>query len=457
MKNNDINQDRIAQLTTYSYVNGNICYKISRDQRINSNHALQFAIELAKQYKVKLICCFVLEQEFLNASDGIFQYMLAGLNDTKQRLAELNIPFIFLKGKHAEVLPEFIKLNNIGMLITDFDPLKIKRRWNSEIDEVIQIPHFEVDTHNIVPCRVASNKLEFAAYTIRPKILKVLHNYLNPLPEIDYCSFNDNFVPIVPDSMNAEEYLIKNYAGKFDFYPSEKAAFQTLENFINKRLEYYATKRNYPELRYCSDLSPYLHFGKISSLQIALEIMKHCDQAGILPFEDANTASFLEELIVRKELSDNFCFYNQNYDNFDGFPNWAKMSLDEHRSDLRENIYDYAQLESAKSHDVLWNAAQNEMLNTGKMSGYMRMYWAKKILEWTPNPETAQQYAIMLNDTYSIDGRDPNGYAGIAWSIGGVHDRAWFNRAIFGKVRFMSYNSTSKKFDAKAYIRLNSL
>ena len=160
---------------------------------------------------------------------------------------------------------------------------------------------------------------------------------------------------------------------------------------------------------------------------------------------------------MRKELSDNFCFYNQNYDNFDGFPNWAKMSLDEHRSDLRENIYDYAQLESAKSHDVLWNAAQIEMLNTGKMSGYMRMYWAKKILEWTPNPEIAQQYAIMLNDTYSIDGRDPNGYAGIAWSIGGVHDRAWFNRAIFGKVRFMSYNSTSKKFDAKAYIRLNSL
>ena len=161
----------------------------------------------------------------------------------------------------------------------------------------------------------------------------------------------------------------------------------------------------------------------------------------------------LEELIVRRELADNFTFYNTQYASFDGFPAWAKQSLNEHRKDKREYLYSLKQFEQAETHDPLWNAAQTQMINKGKMHGYMRMYWAKKILEWTPSPEEAMMIAIYLNDKYELDGRDPNGYAGIAWSIGGVHDRAWFDRPVYGKVRYMNYRGCESKFNVKEYIR----
>ena len=160
-------------------------------------------------------------------------------------------------------------------------------------------------------------------------------------------------------------------------------------------------------------------------------------------------------MIIRRELSDNFCFYNPNYDHFEGFPAWAQKTLNEHRRDTREYLYNQEQFEKAFTHDPLWNAAQMEMVRKGKMHGYLRMYWAKKILEWTPSPEEAQRIAIYLNDRYELDGRDPNGYAGIAWSIGGVHDRAWGERPVFGKIRYMSFNGAKSKFDVARYIAEN--
>jgi deoxyribodipyrimidine photo-lyase len=165
-----------------------------------------------------------------------------------------------------------------------------------------------------------------------------------------------------------------------------------------------------------------------------------------------DAGAFLEELIVRRELSDNFCYYNQNYDNLQSFPAWARSTLEEHARDRREYLYTPEELERAHTHDDLWNAAQLEMVRRGKMHGYMRMYWAKKILEWSPSPAEALHAAIYLNDRYELDGRDPNGYVGAAWSIGGVHDRAWKERAIYGKVRYMSYNGAKRKFDVQAYI-----
>ena len=192
-------------------------------------------------------------------------------------------------------------------------------------------------------------------------------------------------------------------------------------------------------------ISPYLHFGQISPQRVALEAFK-------ISADKKSRDAFLEELIVRRELSDNFCFYNANYDNFEGFPAWAKKTLNEHRNDRRKYLYTPEQFENALTHDELWNAAQMEMVKKGKMHGYMRMYWAKKILEWTESPEQAMKIAVYLNDRYELDGRDPNGYAGIAWSIGGVHDRAWNSRPVFGKIRYMSYNGCKSKFDINKYI-----
>ena len=172
--------------------------------------------------------------------------------------------------------------------------------------------------------------------------------------------------------------------------------------------------------------------------------------------EAIESKGFLEQLIVRKELADNFCYFNKSYDSYDGFPSWAKKSLDSHRNDEREYLYSISELEESNIHDNLWNAAQKQMVKTGKMHTYMRMYWAKKILEWSPTPEDALQNAIDLNDKYELDGRDPNGYTGIAWSIGGVHDRPWFDRPIFGQVRYMSYGGCKNKFDINSYINTNT-
>ena len=194
-----------------------------------------------------------------------------------------------------------------------------------------------------------------------------------------------------------------------------------------------------------SNISPYLHFGHISAQRIAL-ILSDFNE------EDESVSSYLEELIVRRELADNFCYYCDDYDNFNGFHEWAKKTLNDHRDDEREYLYKIEEFENAETHDKLWNAGQIEMRINGKMHGFMRMYWAKKILECTESPEQSMEFVIYLNDKYELDGRDPNGYTGIAWSIGGVHDRAWTERPVFGKVRYMNYNGSKRKFDVKKYI-----
>jgi deoxyribodipyrimidine photo-lyase len=229
--------------------------------------------------------------------------------------------------------------------------------------------------------------------------------------------------------------------------PGEAAAMKLLRHFLEHKLDGYERDRNDPNIDGQSGLSPYLHFGQISAERVALEVLKGMKDAG----------AFLEELIVRKELSDNYCYYNQHYDDMQGYPAWAIKSLAEHEKDRREYLYTLPELEKARTHDDLWNAAMQEMLQTGKMHGYMRMYWAKKILEWTASPAEALRAAVYLNDRYELDGRDANAYAGIAWSLGGVHDRAWKERAIFGKVRYMNYKGAKSKFDVLSYINKWSL
>jgi len=249
-----------------------------------------------------------------------------------------------------------------------------------------------------------------------------------------------------------------------DFTPGENAAHKKLSQFIETGLKKYAEGRNDALADAQSDLSPYLHYGQLSSLRVLLEIMNekfHPPQIFTsfkMPSSEGSSSeadgidAFIEELIVRKELSDNFCFYNKDYDNFNGAKDWAKKTLHAHKADARDAIYTKKQLDNAKTHDELWNAAQLQLKKTGKIHGYMRMYWAKKILEWTNTPETAIAWAIELNDTYHLDGGDPNGYVGIMWSIAGVHDRPWFDRNVYGTIRYMARSGSEKKFDVKEYI-----
>lgn len=443
----ELNQGRLRILSKGKKSEGPVIYWMSRDQRVNDNYALLFAAEEAKQSASEIIVIFTLTDNFPGATRRHYDFMLKGLMEVEEKLKSLNIPLKILFGDPVETLTDFINRDKFSCLISDFDPLKVKREWKEKLADNISIPFYEVDAHNIVPCWLASQKQEFGAYTFRPKIKRLIHDYLTDIPEISAfpaknLRYENNDWNEILNTLNTD----RSVAPVDWIIPGEKAANDTLQSFIYKKLPEYQEKRNDPNKNSVSNLSPYLHFGQISAQRIALEVISKIPS-------DANTEAFLEELIVRRELSDNFCFYNPTYDSFEGFPEWAKKTLNEHRKDEREYIYTKDEFEKASTHDPLWNAAQTEMLRTGKMHGYMRMYWAKKILEWTPSPEEALSTAIYLNDKYELDGRDPNGYAGCAWSIGGVHDRAWGKRPVFGKIRFMNDKGCKRKFDTDAYIR----
>lgn len=373
--------------------------------------------------------------------------MLKGLKETASALKQYNIPFLIIQGSPPEKLFQYAENVKAGAVVTDFDPLRIKRKWKGELIQKFNKAIFEVDAHNIVPVWAASDKQEFAAYTIRPKIERALPEFLAEYPPVEkFASENMIYMEEIKWGNLLNDFSEEANRNTQDYFiPGEGAALRRLDEFLEHRLHNYAEQRNDPVLGGQSGLSPYLHFGQVSSQRIALNASRYVEN---LPSLEA----FLEELIIRKELSDNYCFYNTNYDNFEGFPRWAKESLNKHREDNRPHTYSLKQFEDALTHDPLWNASQKEMILTGKMHGYMRMYWAKKILEWTPSPEDAIKTAIYLNDKYSLDGRDPNGYTGIAWSIGGVHDRPWQERGIFGQVRYMNYNGCRRKFDVDAYI-----
>jgi deoxyribodipyrimidine photo-lyase len=440
-------QERVRILKDGEQTEGPVLYWMSRDQRAHDNWALLYAQKMALRSKAALGVVFCLMPEFMGAGIRQYGFMLKGLQETEKHLREKQIPLFLLKGTPDVVLSRFVRQKGISAIITDFDPLRIKKEWKRKVAQQIEIPLHEVDAHNIIPCWHASPKQEFAAYTFRPKVKRMLYEFLEPFPSLKKHSIPWKTKTPLTDWENARKSLkvdrkVEEVKG---FKPGVRGGKQILNHFMKHKLSGYDVGRNDPNRDAQSNLSPYLHFGQISAQRVALDIRK----AGT---RDQNRDAFLEELIVRRELADNYCYYNENYDNFLGFPDWAKKSLDEHRKDKREYVYTYAQFEQGKTHDTLWNAAQKQLVKTGKMHGYIRMYWAKKILEWTETPEQAQKVAIDLNDKYELDGRDSNGYTGIAWSIGGVHDRAWFNRPIYGKIRFMSARGAQSKFDVEAYI-----
>jgi deoxyribodipyrimidine photo-lyase len=456
-----MNPERIRTILSGKPGKGPVAYWMSRDQRVEDNWALLFAQKIALEADVPVFVVFCLVDKFLGAIRRQYEFMLKGLQEVEATLARNKIPFFFLRGDPEEEIPDFVKKYEIGTLVTDFSPLRIKRVWTEKVASGVNVPFFEVDAHNVVPCWEASNKQEYAAHTFRPKFLKLLPEFLTEYPELEG---NSEFPEIAADSEKSETFseFQKNEPGslfpgefleeKAGFLPDpipfeagETAARKVMNEFLTNKLDSYSILRNDPTKDALSNLSPYLHFGQISAQRVALKVDK--TKADI-----ESKRVFLDELLVRKELADNFCYYNPSYDSFDGFPEWAKKTLNSHRHDQRSHIFTLEELEAGRTYDPLWNASQIELLRRGKMHSYMRMYWAKKILEWSESPEKALETAIYLNDKYELDGRDPNGYVGIAWSIGGVHDRPWKERETFGRIRYMSYEGSKRKFDIKSYI-----
>ena len=443
----NINENRIRLLQNGAEIKGPVIYWMSRDQRMHDNWALLFAQNLALKIKEPLIVIFCLLPGFLNATLRHYGFMLKGLEILEKELADYNIPLFLLKGDPGNKIPEFIKSEEAVTLVADFDPLKIKRLWKREVAKKINIPFYEVDAHNIVPSLYVSGKEEYGAYTIRPKIYKALPEFLVDYPEIKNMKKFESVGKRKINWQQVEESLMLDRGIKeVDWIkPGFKKAVEQLNYFLENKFDNYAESRNDPVKDAQSNLSPYLHFGQISAQRVALEVKR-------INGNMDSEKSFLDELIVRRELSDNFCYFNKNYDSVKCFKNWANETLMKHKKDKREYIYTLEQFEKAETHEDLWNAAQTEMVQTGKMHGYMRMYWAKKILEWSDSPEEAMKIAIFLNDKYELDGRDPNGYTGCAWSIGGIHDRAWREREVFGKIRYMNRNGAQRKFNVDEYI-----
>lgn len=400
----EINKNRVYKLNNKSIIDGDIVYLMSRELRIEDNWALIFARDLAQKYNRKLKILILLEPDSYSKQQSAF--LTQGLNSLKKNLTSNNLDFEVIEQMPANKY-------KAGAYIVDFNPVSLKDEFAKRADCAV----YEVDSHNIIPARFISDKQEYSAATLRRKIYSNITDFLTEVP-------------------NTYKYSIS------------KAQIE-LENFITNKLDLYSELKNDPNKDATSKLSSYMHFGFISSQRIALEIIKS-------KASRENKEAYLEELIVRKELSDNFCFYNKNFKSIKAIPNWAKESLDAHRKDLRTYTYTLKDFEYGKTHDKLWNAIQINLLKTGRIHGYLRMYWAKKILEWSKTPEEALEISIYLNDEYALDGKDPNGYVGILWSIGGIHDRPFTNRLVTGKIRYMSLNGCENKFDVKEYIKNTS-
>jgi len=415
-------------------------------QRTKYNHAFEYSIQLSNKYKKPLIVFFGLTDKFPDANLRHYVFMVQGLQKVKKSLDEIGLQFIIQK-----ISPEIgiIELSKKScFVIVDRGYLKIQRFWRKFAAEKMKCPLIQVESDVILPVEKVSDKEEFAARTIRPKILKKLDEYLKPIkqnrPEKE--SFSEkistleiNDIKKVLSNMN----LDKSVKPVHNFNGGQEKAEKILRDFIKNKIDRYPELRNDPNKNFTSDLSPYLHFGQISPLHIALEVKKN---------KSTGNKPFLEELIVRRELSINYVFYNSNYDLFEGLPEWSKLSLKKRQSDKRIYRYSLEDFERAETHNEYWNAAQKQMIKTGKMHGYMRMYWGKKIIEWTKSPIEAHKFALYLNNKYELDGRDPNGFTGVAWCFG-KHDRPWVERPILGKIRYMNANGLKRKFDIDLYAK----
>lgn len=432
---------------------GYVLYWMQSAQRINYNHALIYAIEIANKYNADLVVYFTITDNFPEANARHYYFMLEGLQELVPMFENLNIRFVIEK---IDPIVGVTKISqNASLVITDCGYLKIERFWRKQLAEKLPCLFTQVETNVIIPVQEVSTKEEYSAATIRRKIHKHLGKFLVPafLPKYlgKYVDLSNKFQPLqlkqintVIKSLNIDHTVPKS---KY-FYGGFSKANILLNFFIENKLANYSVLRNEPSQNCTSNLSPYLHFGQISPLEISLKVNEAME---INPQLSESSAVFLEEMIVRRELAINFTYYNSEYDNYTGLPSWAKQSLNDHQTDTREYIYTLEQLEKSQTHDEYWNAAQKQLLTTGKMQGYMRMYWGKKILEWSPTPQLAYKNTLYLNNKYSLDGRDANAFAGIAWCFG-KHDRPWGKRKIFGNIRYMNKKGLERKFKMQAYL-----
>ena len=431
-----------------------VLYWMQMYKRVENNHALVFAIRKANELNLPLVVYEGLKYYYPWASDRIHTFILEGVAEKREAFAALGIRYVFYLQKNADSPKKTVArlAKHAALFVTDDFPCFIIPEHNQRLAEQAEIPVYAVDSNCVIPIS-KFDKEEYAAYTIRPKINTLLERYFKPFVEETVQLRADDLVIDVEETIVAESDIstlvadcnIDHSVKATDHYRGGTANGRArLLKFVDEILPLYDKTRNKPEMDGSSRLSPYLHFGFLSPLEIAMAA-READA----PDEAKN--AFLEELIVRRELSFNLTYRNPSYDSLTALPAWSQKTMREHISDERQFIYSLEQLEQGETHDELWNAAQREMVVTGEMHNYVRMLWGKNVIAWSRSYEEAFETLVHLNNKYCLDGRDPNSYAGILWCFG-KHDRPWMERPVFGTIRYMTSQSTGKKFDSKKYI-----
>lgn len=491
---------RVRSLNNAPLRPGAVVYWMSREIRSEDNWALLYSAQKAKEWGTPLYAVYNLDIGYLGGGQRQHMFKVGGLQTVHDNLAKLNIPFAVLseeqmfgpktslrgplvKGKGNDegnasgfVMKDLVEKAGATLVVTDFTPLRKSFEWEERMKNLLQelgtcasgggrdnrgeVAFQQVDAHNVVPCWIASEEQEYSARTMRPKLRKKMEEYLTDFPKLSPHKFNTNtnyhdsrplyrLPPTDFELLRSDAILQKlnARAAPVDWIlPGENEAKKALDRFIGS-ITGYNENRNNPHPDVSSGLSPYLHYGMLAPQRALYEAWNATSKP------KADRDKFIDECYIRRELADNFCFYRKNdYDKLSGAPDWARKTLEKHREDKRHILYTREQLETAQTHDPLWNAAQMEMCKTGKMFGYVRMYWAKKLLEWSKDPEEALANAIYLNDLYELDGRDPNGYVGCMWAICAVTDeKGGPEREIVGTIRYMSLDGHRKWFDVEQY------
>jgi deoxyribodipyrimidine photo-lyase len=425
-----------------------VVYWMQRAQRATDNAALDVAIHAGNALGLPVVACFGLTPAYPGANLRHYRFMADGFAAVADGLRTRRVGFVLRRHPDHDILRLCDEVN-AALLVGDENPLREPERWRADCAARTRLPFWTVDADVVVPGALFV-KEQYAARTLRPRIRPLVNQFLAAAPEPKArvaWTAPKGLQTLQPDASALDGLgLDMSVAPVTGMAGGPAEAGRVLRRFLRQRLAGYADLRNHPDLDATSRLSPYLHFGHIGPREVARAVA-----ASDAPKADRD--AFLEEFIVRRELATNFVRFNPCYDRLEGCEPWARRTLAAHAGDTREPCYAAAALERAETHDPLWNAAQIQMVETGWMHGYVRMYWAKKILEWSGSPEEAFATAVALNDRYELDGRDPNGYTGVAWAIGGKHDRAWGpERPVYGTVRYMSYASTSRKFDSRRYI-----
>ena len=426
-----------------------VLYWMQQSQRGSFNPALEYAVREANGRDLPVAVIFGLMDDYPEANARHYGFMLQGLKDVARGLADRRVAFAVRRSAPHEIALDLAR--DAALLVCDRGYLRHQKSWRDTVAQGAACPVVQVEGDVVVPVEVASDKSEFAARTLRPKILRHRDDYMRPLGDGEVIRDGRDLglagdvdlsdIDRVLTQLNIDHGVkpVRRFLG------GTGEARKRLTEFLENRFRGYGDGRNEPGDWQCSFMSVYLHFGQISPVEVACAAQEAPNGSG------QDRAAYLEELIVRRELAVNFVHFDPGYDSYGALPAWARRTLMEHAADPRAHVYDREELAAAETHDPYWNAAMREMVHTGFMHNYMRMYWAKKILEWSATPERAFATALSLNNKYFLDGRDPNSYANVAWCFG-LHDRAWTERAVFGKIRYMNDRGLTRKFDMDRYI-----